>query len=90
TWAHETLANDEYAKAFRDQLERVKPTPKVLEWERIVQEMRLVTERVVRGGEDQNQAVGELDTRVDELLAKRRWMQARDRARAPAPPRTAR
>jgi multiple sugar transport system substrate-binding protein len=79
TWEHPTLARDELAMAFRDQLERVKPTPKVLEWERIVQEMRLATERVVRGGKDQDTALRELDARVDAILEKRRWMRERDR-----------
>lgn len=78
TWQHPELANDALARAFRDQLERVKPTPKVLEWERIVQEMRLASERVVRGGAPQEQAVRELDARVDKILEKRRWMQQRD------------
>ena len=65
TWSAPSLANDPLAAAFRDQLERVKPTPKVLEWERIVQEMRIVTEKVVRGGLPQDKAVEELDQRVD-------------------------
>ena len=77
TWEHPALANDPLAQAFRDQLERVKPTPKVLEWERIVQEMRLITERVVRGGLSQDQAVRELDARVDQILEKRRWIEQR-------------
>lgn len=76
TWRHPSLADDPLARAFHEQLERVKPTPKVLEWERIVQEMRLVTERVVRGGEPQDKAVEDLDRRVDEILAKRRWIYA--------------
>ena len=74
TWALPGLAGDELAKAFRDQLERVEPVPKVLEWERIVQEMRLATERVVRGGQAQDKAVVELDARVDDILEKRRWV----------------
>lgn len=78
TWAHPVLANDEYARAFRDQLERVEPTPKVLEWERIAQEMRVVTEQVVRGGQSQERAVEDLDARVDAILEKRRWMYERD------------
>lgn len=78
TWQHPELASDALAHAFRDQLERVKPTPKVLEWERIVQEMRLASERVVRGGAPQEQVVRELDARVDKILEKRRWMQQRD------------
>lgn len=82
TWDAPSLANDPLAAAFRDQLERVKPTPKVLEWERIVQEMRIVTEKVVRGGQSQEAAVTELDDRVDKVLAKRRWMHERDRQTA--------
>jgi len=80
TWQAASLANDPLALAFRDQLERVKPTPKVLEWERIMQEMRLETERVVRGGKPQEAATRDLDARVDELLEKRRWIYARDHA----------
>ena len=68
------LADDPLAAAFGDQLERVKPTPQVLEWERIAQEMRLVTEQVVRGGLVQDAAVERLDARVDDILAKRRWI----------------
>lgn len=75
-------------------LERVKATPKVLEWERIVQEMRLVTERVVRGGQSHEDAVQELDKRVDEILAKRRWIYEQEGghvgpAAAPAAPMSA-
>ncbi|MEN1940623.1 sugar ABC transporter substrate-binding protein [Luteimonas sp. MJ246] len=81
-WEHPELAGDPLAAAFRDQLERVEPTPKVLEWERIAQEMRLVTERVVRGGLAQDQAVRELDASVDAILAKRRWILAQERVDA--------
>jgi len=73
-WQSPQLADDPLAAAFRDQLERVKPTPKVLEWERIAQEMRIVTEQVVRGGLAQDAAVTQLDDRVDAILAKRRWI----------------
>ncbi len=78
TWAHPALANDALAHAFRDQLERVRPTPQVLEWERIAQEMRLATERVVRGGQSQDAAVRELDARVDAILEKRRWVREQE------------
>lgn len=84
SWDDPALRDDAYAGAFRDQLERVKPTPKVLEWERIVQEMRLASERVVRGGEDQDKALRELDARVDDFLDKRRWMLAHAPAEADA------
>jgi len=52
-----------------------------------VQEMRIVTEKVVRGGLAQDKAVEELDQRVDKVLAKRRWMheQQRLQQRVPSP-----
>ena len=50
----------------------------MLEWERIVQEMRLMSERVVRGGMAQDQALRELDSRVDTLLEKRRWVRGQE------------
>jgi multiple sugar transport system substrate-binding protein len=81
SWDDPALANDEHAKAFRDQLERVKPTPKVPEWERIAQQMRLASERVIRGGESVDAALRDLDARTDEILEKRRWMLQR-RAKA--------
>ena len=80
-WADPSLAGDAHAKAFRDQLERVKPAPKVPEWERIAQQLRLTTERVVRGGEPIDQALRELDARTDAILEKRRWMLAREAAK---------
>jgi multiple sugar transport system substrate-binding protein len=76
SWAGD-LDHDVHARAFRDQLERVKPAPKVPEWERIAQEMRLVTERAVRGDLAAAEVAPELDRRVDRMLEKRRWMLAR-------------
>ena len=73
-WSSPELTNDPLTAAFADQLERVKPTPKVLEWERIAQQMRIVTEQVVRGGLPQERAVQQLDQQVDDILAKRRWI----------------
>ena len=77
TWRDGDLADDAHARAFRDQLERVKPAPKVPEWERIATEMRLVAERAVHGALSVDQAVTELDARTDRILEKRRWILAR-------------
>ena len=77
TWADARLADDPYARAFREQLERVRPAPAVPEWERIVNEMQVVAEQVVRGRLSVEQAPEELDRRVDAMLEKRRWMLAR-------------
>ncbi|HEY7943501.1 MAG: sugar ABC transporter substrate-binding protein [Burkholderiales bacterium] len=76
-WSDERLATDVYARAFREQLERVKPAPKVAEWERIADEMRIVQERAVAGEISVDQAVRELDVRANDILEKRRWMLAR-------------
>lgn len=77
TWNDASLASDVHARAFRDQLERVKPAPKVPEWERIADEIRVMAERVVRGGASLDDAVRELDARADRILEKRRWLLAR-------------
>jgi multiple sugar transport system substrate-binding protein len=76
TWNEGALADDVYARAFRDQLERVKPAPKVPEWERIANELRLVAERAVHGQLSIDQAAAELDARANRILEKRRWMLA--------------
>jgi len=73
-WLTPALAEDPYAKAFREQLERAVSTPKVPEWERIATEMRLVGEQVANGRMTVDQAVEELDRRADRILEKRRWM----------------
>jgi len=75
-WQDARLSGDIYAKAFRDQLERVRATPKIPEWERIVTEMQTVAEQVVRGRMDVDEASRALDRRVDGMLEKRRWMLA--------------
>jgi multiple sugar transport system substrate-binding protein len=77
TWNDGGLVDDVHARAFREQLERVKPAPKVPEWERIATEVRHVAERAVHGGLSVDQAVTELDARADRILEKRRWLLAR-------------
>ena len=73
-WRTPALANDAYAKAYREQLERAIPTPKVPEWERIAQEMRVIGEEVANGRMSVEVAATELDRRADRFLEKRRWM----------------
>jgi multiple sugar transport system substrate-binding protein len=81
TWAAPALAADQHARAFREQLERVRPVPKVPEWERIATEMRLVAERAAHGQLSVDQAARELDARTDRILEKRRWLLARGASR---------
>jgi multiple sugar transport system substrate-binding protein len=74
SWALPALAQSPYAKAFHAQLDRVRSPPKVPEWERIAQEMRLAAERVIQKQLSIDQAVVALDAKTDAILEKRRWM----------------
>lgn len=74
SWEAPALRGDDKAAAFRDQLERVKPTPPVAEWERIVTEMQLVAAQASHGDLTIDEAAAEMDRRADRLLEKRRWM----------------
>lgn len=79
-WQAPALANDPYVATFGRQLQRAKPVPKVPEWERIVTEMQVVAERMVRGEYAPAAAAREIDRRADALLEKRRWMLDQGRA----------
>ena len=77
-WNDKGLRSDVHARAFREQLERVKPASKVPEWERIATDMQLVVEHMVQGsGLTIDEAAAEIDRRADRILEKRRWMLAR-------------
>jgi multiple sugar transport system substrate-binding protein len=76
-WEYPALKSEGYAQAFREQLERAKPTPKVPEWERIAQEMQLMADRVIRGGMSIDTALRDFDATTDAILAKRRALLAR-------------
>ncbi|MBB3226672.1 multiple sugar transport system substrate-binding protein [Luteibacter sp. Sphag1AF] len=74
SWEKDALRNDPEAAAFRDQLERVKPTPPIPEWERIVTEMQLLAAEAASGKISVDDAATELDRRTDAILEKRRWI----------------
>lgn len=57
---------------FKEQMRFPATAPKVIEWERIKLEIQFASERVVRGVQTIAEALASLDTRVDQLLAKRR------------------
>jgi multiple sugar transport system substrate-binding protein len=79
-WTAAGLMRDPAVAPFRVQLERATALPKVPEWERIVTEMQIVAERMVRGEYTPVQAAAEIDRRADRLLEKRRWMMEQGRA----------
>lgn len=74
SWADEGLLRDPQAQVFAQQLERVKPAPAVPEWERIAQEMQQFAARAVHERSAPAEVAKALDARVDDFLAKRRWM----------------
>jgi multiple sugar transport system substrate-binding protein len=84
SWDGGSLHDDPQAQAFREQLEHVKPTPPVPEWEQIANEMQLVAARAVAGDLTVDQAAVEIDRRTDRILEKRRWILDHSRATASA------
>ncbi|HEX7817625.1 sugar ABC transporter substrate-binding protein [Dyella sp.] len=74
SWEGGKLHDDPKARAFSEQLERVKPTPPIPEWERIVTEMQLVAAQAIAGQLTVDQAAEEIDRRADAILEKRRWV----------------
>lgn len=79
-WTAPALSEDANVATFGRQLQRARPVPKVPEWERVVTEMQIVAERMVRGEYTPAAAAAEIDRRADRLLEKRRWMLERGRA----------
>jgi len=75
-WEDSLLVHNPYAHAFREQLQYVKPPPKVPEWERIADQIRIQAEAVVNGTRTIDEALERLDRSVDQILEKRRWMLA--------------
>jgi multiple sugar transport system substrate-binding protein len=84
-WADRARVVRPQTVAFREQLDRMEPMPSVPEWERIANEVVIVTERAALGAMSVDAAVVELDARADRILEKRRWMLERRAKADPAP-----
>jgi len=76
-WADSALAADPRARAFRVQLERVRPMPKIPEAEQISIRLQERAEAAIRGAQTAEQALAQLDREVDQVLEKRRWLVTR-------------
>lgn len=76
-WEAEELRESPHARAFFAQLQNVRSTPKIPEWERIASRIARYAERAIRGEMSADQALAALDAEVDEILEKRRWMRTR-------------
>lgn len=73
-WRDPSLANNARARAFRTQLDRVRPLPMVPEWEQIASKTLEYAERAVRGAMTSEESLRNLDREVDRILEKRRWL----------------
>ena len=77
-WAAPALRQVPQIEAFRQQLNAVVPTPRVPEWEQIADKMKYYAEQAVRGDLTEAAALAALDAAVDRMLAKRRWLLAKE------------
>ena len=82
-WESPALKGDPKLRAFRAQLEHMRPAPQVPEWEQIVNMMQQVAARAVAGELTVDEAAAQMDTQADAILAKRRWVLARQHEAIP-------
>lgn len=74
-WKDPILSEDKYMKAFYEQFQNVRATPKIPEWEQIVfSKLQQYAEFAARGVMSIDEALGNLDKDTDNILEKRRWM----------------
>ena len=73
-WNDPALAGNRYAQAFRRQLQQVRATPAIPEWERIADKLAYHAERAIRQQVSVDEALAALDRDVDRILEKRRWL----------------
>ena len=75
-------AGDAKTASFRLQLEHVRATPKVPEWEQIAAKVWERLEPVARGAKGLDASLVSLDADVEAILEKRRWLLDRKAAEA--------
>jgi multiple sugar transport system substrate-binding protein len=77
-WQHDRLRKNSLMTAFYQQLEQVRPTPKIAEWEQIAVKLQEYLERVIHEKMTLHDAVNALNRDVDAILEKRRWLLERE------------
>lgn len=82
-WENPVLKTDPKLRAFRAQLEHMRPAPQVPEWEQIVNMMQELAARTIAGQLTIDEATAQMDARADTILAKRRWVLKRQRKASP-------
>ena len=74
-WESSGMRNDPLFAGFYEQLQNVRPVPPAPEWEHIVTgELVKRADAAINGRQTVDEALAELDQRVDEILEKRRWI----------------
>jgi multiple sugar transport system substrate-binding protein len=73
-WESPELAREPRIRAFREQLEQVRATPKIPEWERIAGKIAYHSERGIRGEATLEETLAALDRDAERILEKRRWL----------------
>jgi multiple sugar transport system substrate-binding protein len=73
-WRDPVLAGDPLAQAFKTQLQSLRATPKIPEWERIANKVAQYAESSIRGRMTVEGSLAALDAEVDAILEKRRWL----------------
>ncbi len=81
-WEQPELAGAERLRAFRMQLEAAKPTPLLPEWERVATAIGERMDAAIRGGVSLEDTLVALDRDVETMLAKRRSLLDRKKARS--------
>ncbi|HYM81591.1 MAG TPA: sugar ABC transporter substrate-binding protein [Candidatus Limnocylindria bacterium] len=79
-WQDTSLTRDPVARAFWEQLQRVRSTPKVPEWELVATRLLEKADLAIRGRVHADSALATLDREVDRILEKRRWLLERRQA----------
>ena len=77
-WLNPDLQAAPHAGPFLRQLDAVRPTPQIPEWEHIAALIALYGEKAARGELDESQALKHLNSDVNQILAKRRWLNKRE------------
>jgi multiple sugar transport system substrate-binding protein len=73
-WDDDILAANPRVAAFRIQLQAVRSTPQIPEWEQIAEKISHYAEAAVRRAMTADEALVALDGAVDRILEKRRWL----------------
>ena len=76
-WNAEEIQVDREISAFYQQLQHVVPTPKIAEWEQIAVKIQEHLETVIFEQYSLEEAIRRLNSDVNKILEKRRWLLSR-------------